>query len=340
MRSRISPIAVAVVVIGAAVTLVAADDIKPSNNHSADSNLEGSNSASSAPVGDDEQVLRAACTAYCDAVNKGDLDAVIGMWADDADFVADNGERIQGRDALKKMFAQHLQTMKGKTHCYEITSLRMIAPGVALEDGVATLAGGNAGESMPGTRYTALWKRNGDRWQICSVRDLGEAPAGRKRTSPLKGLNWLLGDWHSESADVEVQLSVVQTLDDSFIKQTYDVKPKNGEAFTVVTLIGWDPTSEQIRSWYFDSQGGFGDGFWAQDGNSWSVSSTGAIADGRLGTATNSWKFVDDNSIVWQATNRQLEGVPMPEMEVKFSRAQGTAKVNGPPVEPEGKSTN
>ncbi len=304
MRTWIPTVFAAVLVTGATFALTAADNSKPVNA--------------------DEQALRAACGSYCDAVNAGNLDAVVALWAEDADYMTDSGERIAGREGLKKMFDRHLQAMKGKKYAFEIKSLRMIAPGVALEDGVATIAGDDD-EKQTGTRYSAVWKKDGDKWLISSVRDLGETSTAAQQTSPLKGLQWLLGDWHSELGDVEVQMNCSMVLEDAFLKQKYDVKPKNGEAFTVVTMVGWDPTNEQIRSWYFDSKGGFGDGFWTPDGNSWNISSTGAIADGRLGTATNSWKFVDENNIVWQSKNRQLEGVPMPDTEVKFIRA-GEAK--------------
>jgi uncharacterized protein (TIGR02246 family) len=310
MRTWIPTIVAAALVTCATLVLTAADNDKPASA--------------------EEQALRSACASYVEAVNAGNIDAVVAYWADDADYMTESGEKIEGRAALKKMFDEHLQTMKGKKFTFEVKSVRMIAPGIALEDGVATVAGDDADETLPGTRYSAVWKRDGDKWLINSVRDLGEAPAKPERASPLKDLQWIVGDWHSESADVEVQLNCAMALENSFLKQKYDVKPKSGEAFTVVTMIGWDPTNEQIRSWYFDSKGGFGDGFWTRDGNTWSISSTGAIADGRLGTATNVWKFVDENTIVWQSKNRQLEGVPMPDSEVKFTRAGAAVKTFTP----------
>jgi uncharacterized protein (TIGR02246 family) len=305
MRIWNSTFLAAALALGTAGLLMAADEAKPASA--------------------EEQALRAACTSYCDAINAGDIDTVVSLWSSDADYMSDSGEKFSGRDDLKKMFEQHLKAMKGKKFAYEIKSLRMIAPGVALEDGVATVAGDEDGQ-VPGTRYSAVWKRDGDKWLISSVRDLGEAAEAGRRPSPLKGLQWLGGEWHSEVGDVEVQLSGTMTLDNTFFKQKYDVKPKNGEAFTVVTMVGWDPTNEQLRSWYFDSKGGFGDGFWTNDGNLWNITSTGVIADGRIGTATNTWKFIDENSIVWQSRNRQLEGVPLPETDVKFTRNAAEAK--------------
>jgi hypothetical protein len=98
------------------------------------------------------------------------------------------------------------------------------------------------------------------------------------------------------------------------------VKTKDGQQFTVVTMIGWDPADGNVRSWFFDSRGGFGDGQWTRDGNSWTITSNGVVSDGRHGTSTNVWKFTDNNAMVWDSKDRQLDGVPMPDNEVKFVR--------------------
>jgi uncharacterized protein (TIGR02246 family) len=306
MRTWIPTIVAVALVAGATFAISAADNDKPASG--------------------DEGALRAACAAYVDAVNKGDVDAVVSLWAEDADYVTDSGDRVEGHPALKKMFEGHLQTMKGKKLGFEIKSLRLIAPGVAIEDGLATVASDDPDETSTGTRYSAVWKRVGDKWLISSVRDLGDTGPAAKQASPLKGLQWLVGDWHSETDDVSVHLNGAMVLENSFLKQKFDVKPKEGDGFSIITMVGWDPTNQQIRSWYFDSRGGFGDGYWTQDGNAWTISSTGAIADGRYGTAANAWRFLDEDTLVWESKNRQLEGVPMPDSEVKFTRA-GAAKV-------------
>ena len=43
-------------------------------------------------------------TTYVDAYNRGDVDAVVDHWADDAEYLLATGERVQGRDALRKVF--------------------------------------------------------------------------------------------------------------------------------------------------------------------------------------------------------------------------------------------
>ena len=56
---------------------------------------------------------------------------------------------------------------------------------------------------------------------------------------------------------------------------------------TVNQRIGWDPLTKQIKSWVFDSEGGYGDEFWTRKGNQWVIKSTGVLPDGRTASATH-----------------------------------------------------
>ncbi len=38
--------------------------------------------------------------------------------------------------------------------------------------------------------------------------------------------------------------------------------------------LGWDPVQQKIRSWTFDADGGFSEGYWTPTENGWIVKST------------------------------------------------------------------
>ena len=84
--------------------------------------------------------------------------------------------------------------------------------------------------------------------------------------------------------------------------------------------IGWDPLNARIRSWIFDSNGGFGEGLWVKDGKKWVVGTSGVLPDGGTGGSTNSFEFVDQDSLIWKITDRDLDGQPLADAEVKFVR--------------------
>jgi hypothetical protein len=70
----------------------------------------------------------------------------------------------------------------------------------------------------------------------------------------------------------------------------------------------------------FDSDGGFAEAYWRRDGNRWIVGTSGVLPDGGTGGSTNIYEFVDENSFVWRATERDVDGQPLADAEVKFVR--------------------
>jgi hypothetical protein len=95
----------------------------------------------------------------------------------------------------------------------------------------------------------------------------------------------------------------------SFSAAVSDTDPLEG-----TQVIGWDPVSGVIRSWLFDSDGGFGDGVWTRDGNRWIVAFRQTLPDGRQGKATNVYTVVDQNTLRWDSTQRTVDGEPLPDV--------------------------
>jgi hypothetical protein len=83
---------------------------------------------------------------------------------------------------------------------------------------------------------------------------------------------------------------------------------------TVTTRIGWDPASREIRSWVFDSEGGFSQGAWARDGDAWIARMTGVTGEGRLCSSTNILTRLSDHSFGWESVNRVVGGEPAPDL--------------------------
>jgi hypothetical protein len=80
-------------------------------------------------------------------------------------------------------------------------------------------------------------------------------------------------------------------------------------------IIGWDPIKQQIRSWIFDSNGGFGEATWVTDGDDWLVRASNVLPDGSRSTAENVLTRVDDNKFTWESQNRTLNGEPQPSLD-------------------------
>jgi hypothetical protein len=98
------------------------------------------------------------------------------------------------------------------------------------------------------------------------------------------------------------------------------VKHKHGPESKVAQWVGWDPLTEQIKSWVFDDQGGYGEALWTRNGNTWTALSTGVLPDGAIGSAVNVVKYHDDNTFTWLSQRRETDGQPLPDVESKFTR--------------------
>ena len=101
----------------------------------------------------------------------------------------------------------------------------------------------------------------------------------------LKQLQWMIGDWVDESPEALVVTSYRWTDNQCYILSEFKVQSAGRPEMTGTQRIGWDPLAKTIRSWVFDSEGGFGEGTWTRDGDHWIVKRTGVTArrEDRLG---------------------------------------------------------
>lgn len=268
----------------------------------------------------DEQAIRKAGTGYVEAMNKGDLNAVMTFWTPDADYIDEAGKVTRGMDALTALFKKGLVENKGSKVTGKSHSLKFLRPEVAMEDGTLEFAAPDG--SKESNRYAVVWVKSGDRWLISSARDLptevNDLPS--LAYPQLKALEWMVGEWQDASDKIDVNIVCRWDWNKSFLLMQYEVKRPGADPVQVAQRIGWDGRNGMIRSWTFDSQGGFGEGYWERTGNRWVVGTAGILPDGGTGGATNVYEFVDANSFVWRAQDRQVDGQPLADAEVKFVR--------------------
>jgi uncharacterized protein (TIGR02246 family) len=264
----------------------------------------------------DEQAIRKMIAAFVEHFNKGDLSNVGGAWAEDAEYIDESGTHTKGREAIVAMFKKAAAESKGSKMELKVTSVRMLNGDVALLDGASTqtAADGTVDEG----RFTTVWFKTNGKWMIRSARDLpAESTAADNQSAALKELQWLVGEWEAEKGGVTV--SAKWGLGKSFLVQEYKVKEGEGE-LQVMQLVGFDPLSGQVKSWTFDSRGGYGEGLWKREGNSWVGQTAGVLPGGQTGNAVNVIRYVDGKSMVFEARDREVGGQPLPNSEVKLHR--------------------
>lgn len=269
---------------------------------------------------EDEQAIRKTVDTYKAAFEKGDLDAVMALYAADAEYIDPAGKSTKGRAAIAALFKKEAANLKGFKLTFHVTALKVLKSEVALEDGTSELTAPDG--SSRKNRYSAVWVKTAGKWLISQARDLpGDVEAAESTSyARLKDLEWLVGTWAAEDKGAAVTVTCRWVLNKHFLNQEYAVKTKDGSTATVVTLIGWDPLSGKIKSWVFDSRGGYGEGQWTRQGNSWKVQAIGVLPDGRRASGIHLVKHSDDKSYSWQFTDREVEGVPVADVDVKFVR--------------------
>jgi hypothetical protein len=133
-------------------------------------------------------------------------------------------------------------------------------------------------------------------------------------------LEWLVGEWDEQGDKPGVHLTGRWAPNKSFLLMDYTVRHEGAEPKDVHQRVGWDPLNGVVRSWVFDSMGGFGEGVWRREGNRWVSTCEGVLPDGGTGHATHVWEFVDPNTFIWRTTDREIDGQPLADAEVKFVR--------------------
>lgn len=270
------------------------------------------------------QDIRKLLSEMEDSFNRGDAKALAACWTPGGEFVGPAGERIEGRENLEKGFQLSLAANKGSKLQFRVLSLRTVSDGVALVDALADVKPVPAtGES---TSALVLVKRDGH-WLIDSAREAARHAASQ--TEHLKPLEWLVGTWANEASSkdgISVQCTCGWTANRAFLIRKFKVEGKNVLLQGGTEIIGWDPRTRRIRSWVFDSNGGFGENVWVQDGNRWLVQFSGTLADGSEARATHVLAMVDADTATLQSKDRTVNDIRQPEVPQVTVKRQAVTK--------------
>lgn len=259
-----------------------------------------------------EQEVRDRMKGLADAYNQADPKKVAAFWSETAHYTAADGSQLKGRDQIEKYFAKSLAANKGiKIEAYS-AKFRFVTADVALGEG--TLRTSRPGESAESNGILSVHvKKDGD-WYLDSVHETAITTTPSHYDN-LKELEWFIGNWvdADENSTIEHKVEWVKNRNfiiDSFIVSVDGVADMHG-----MQVIGWDPSANTIRSWFFDSDGGFGEGLWTKNGKRWTVKANGVAPDGRLGKATHVYTAVDKDTYLWKSIGRKIGNDFMPNIE-------------------------
>jgi uncharacterized protein (TIGR02246 family) len=267
----------------------------------------------------DEAAIHKAVESYVAAFNQGDAKALAAMWSPEAVYTNPlSGEQVVGREAIEKQFAAIFANAKGAKLEAKTDSIQFVSPSVAVEHGTAKVL--RPDQAPEESQYTAVYVKRDAQWLLDRVteEDVVVVPAHHEQ---LKELEWMIGRWVDQDDDATVVTECNWTRNNTFIARSFTIHIRDRLDMAGMQIIGWDPATKQIRSWVFDSDGGFGQGTWKKKGNRWYVQQTGVLPDGRKSSSVNIVTYVDDKACTLQSVNRTVGGELLPNIEeVKITK--------------------
>jgi uncharacterized protein (TIGR02246 family) len=262
---------------------------------------------------DDEAAIRKCVESYTVAFNKRDAKALANHWMPEAIYIdPDSGKQVVGRAAIQKHFAKEFEELKEAKLNVAVESIKFISPHVAVENGVAIIRGKN--KEVSKSKYSAIHVKRDGKWLLDRVTE-EESREVMSNHDKLKELAWMVGSWiDAEDDRTTIETTCNWAKNQSFLIRTFSINVRDRVTSSGVQVIGWDPTAKKIRSWVFDSAGGFGEGVWIKKGKAWHIQNKDILANGEKASAVSIITIIDENSFTWQMVDRQVAGYVLPNV--------------------------
>lgn len=272
----------------------------------------------------DQEGLSASAEEFEKAYNAGDAKTIGAQFTSDAQIVDEDDNVVEGRTEIEAVFAQLFKDYPKARIQVELTSLRLIAPTIAIEEGYSTTTL-SPDESSSRSPYTIVHIKHDGKWLIARVRDFPAENTTLTAHEQLRSLEWLVGKWVDENADGRVQTNCKWADEGNYLIQEYVVKSRSGGELQGNQRIAWDPLRRTIRSWAFDNSGAFTEAIWTPVDDGWILKTEGVTPDGQGVSVTrrviqltsdayqlNSSDMVVGNQLVPDSTIRVVRVPPDP----------------------------
>ena len=261
----------------------------------------------------DEAAIRKTVESYVAVFNQGDAKALASLWSPEAVYMNPiSGEQVVGREEIKKQFDAIFAEGKGAKLEAKTDSIQFVSPNVAVEHGTAKIL--RADQAPEESEYTAVYVKRDGQWLLDRVTE-EDVPIVTSHHEELKKLGWMIGTWTDQDDQDRVETTCQWTKNQNFMTRSFTLSVGDRIDMAGMQIVGWDPAAKRIRSWVFDSDGGFSEGVWSKKGNSWYIQSVGTLPDGRKASSVNIITYVDNDTCTWQSVNRVAGGELLPNVD-------------------------
>jgi uncharacterized protein (TIGR02246 family) len=252
------------------------------------------------------------------AFNRGSASDVAALFLPEAELTDDAGNVHKGRKEIEALLTAFYQKFPGAKLEQKIKSSRTLAPSMIIQDGEQVIVTKD-GKDKTENDITAVLIRHDGGWGYATLqqnpKDEDQSPHDH-----LAALSWLVGDWVDEDPNANVTFSCQWSEDKNFLLVNYESRFRDKAEIKSKQRIGWDPLTQKIHSWVFDSDGGYGDSKWTQVDNSWIVKSTAVMPDGTTGSATIVLEPVGHDRFIMKGLDRVYGDDTLPDFQVPIVR--------------------
>lgn len=275
---------------------------------------------------DKEKEIRAFLDTVAATFNKHDAKAVGGLFLPEGELVDGDGNVLKTREAIEIHYGEIFQTKPESSLKVSDDSVRLIGDSLAMYDGMAEVKP-SAKEPLRRTRFAAVLSRQGNQWQIASIRDLEDMdndPLVVRET--MNALDFLVGEWLEEGGDYRVHTNCQWSEDKMSLIQKFRISGSSIKDLSGTQRIAWDPATQKIKSWTHDSQGGYAEALWTSKEDSWIVKSNGTNSEGDATSMTSEYRNAGKGRIDIFFRDRIAGDDIMPDVNVTLVRKPPEAK--------------
>lgn len=274
-----------------------------------------------AKVDPDLESIKNTAAKYGKAFEANDAAALGALFTEEAEFVDGSDNVIHGKNAIEEAFAQFFKNNPKQKVVVDMDVVRRIGSNCLVEEGSYTFQSvSDPKAASEKSKYVMLHVKQPDGWKIASIRTNRESAVAHHEQ--LKGLDWLVGTWVDEGADDVIETSWKWSEDGNYLIGDFKITAKGKAVLKGTHRLGWDPLLKQVRSWVFDSHGGFSEGRVTTNGsNRWTIKSTGVSSDGDATSATTVYEKKSKDRFQINMQDRVQDGDPLPDLAITIVRA-------------------
>ncbi len=260
----------------------------------------------------DEAPIKERIEAYTEAFNNHAADKLALLWSQDGYYTnLTTQETVEGNEDIKDYFNQLFTQQNAENLKLTLSSIHYPTDDEAIVKGLAEVAFKD--KHTEKSAFIFQYGKENGKWLIRSL-SINMLNGVLSHFEQLKELDWLVGNWEDEDDNIDVKYTVAWDKNKNFLTQHFVLSILGQEELSGMQIIGWDPIAKKIRSWIFDSDGGYGESVWSKEGNRWYAPVTFTMPQGGKASALHVYEKSDDNTYTFASQSREVDGKLLPNI--------------------------